>query len=115
MSVLSVLAWGWTEAPRIGYLLFSAWSLLLVCTRWHATRVMTTDKRFLMLFFLLEIATGATSGVLRMVADAPLDVTSWMLLLLQSFLAAYLYYSIPRAFAPGRSRRGHPHHPRRGR
>jgi hypothetical protein len=96
------------QGPRLIYLAFSAYAAWVVCTRWQASRVMTQDKRFLMLFFLLEIATTMTSGVLKISAGVHLDVATWMTVLLQSFLAAYLHYAIPRSYRFWHRRWAHP-------
>jgi hypothetical protein len=102
---MMVLAFVVEQLPRLAYLVFSGYALVLVVTAWPRTRVMTTDKRFLLLFFLLEIATTVTSAALRMWAGTPADPSTWLTVLCQSFLCAYLYYAIPRdggTPAPGR-------------
>lgn len=86
------------QAPRFIFVAFSFYCLLVVVTRWQVTRVMTMDRRFLLLFFVLENLTVIVSGCLKISADVRPDVGTWLSVLTQSFLAAYLYYSIPREY-----------------
>lgn len=82
---------------RIGYVVFSLYSLLVLVSRWRVAKVLTQDRRFLFLFILLEVVSTTTSGLLKIAADAPSDVSVWLTLLTQSFLAAYLHHSVPRS------------------
>lgn len=86
------------NAPRLIYIGFSLYALAVLLTRWQVTRVMTQDRRFLLLFFTLEIVTSIISGTVKTLHDAPVDVSSWITVLTQSFLAAYLYYSVPASY-----------------
>jgi hypothetical protein len=86
------------QMPRLLFTLFSVYCLLVVVTRWQSTRVMTQDRRFLLLFFILENVTVIVSGVLKMQTGIPTDVGTWLSVLMQSFLAAYLHHSIPAEF-----------------
>lgn len=86
------------QIPRLIFVAFSIYGMFVLITRWQVTRVMTVDRRFLFLFFILELSACITSGVLKIQAEVPVDVSSWMTVLSQSFLAAYLYYSVPSSF-----------------
>lgn len=98
------------QLPRLIYVAFSLYALVLLVTRWQASRVMTQDRRFLLLFFLMELANTVLSGVLKLTHEAHVDIATWFTALTQSFLAAYLYYSIPASF-----RRAHYRFTRRSR
>lgn len=91
-------AWWLDQSPRILVIPFAAYGLLVLVMRWRSTRVMTEDRRFLFLFFILQLATALMSACLKVIAGTPSDVSTWLALLTQSFLAAYLHYSIPRSF-----------------
>lgn len=84
--------------PRLLYMAFSLYALVVLITRWQVSRVMTQDRRFLFLFFLLEAAVTILSGVLKIQSGADIDVSAYMTVLTQGFLAAYLHYSIPAHF-----------------
>lgn len=86
------------QLPRLGSLVFCGYALALIVTRWAGTRVMTTDKRFLLLFLVGEIATVALGAGVKIGHGVPTDISSWATVLLQSFLCAYLHYSIPAAY-----------------
>lgn len=86
------------QAPRIIYVAFSVYALFVLIARWRVTRVMTQDRRFLFLFFVMELTASILSGVTKALHDAHLDVSSWVTVLAQGYLAAYLYHSIPASF-----------------
>lgn len=86
------------QIPRLAFITFSVYCLVVVVTRWQTTRVMTQDRRFLLLFFVLENITTITSGSLKIAANIAPDAGTWLTVLSQSFLAAYLHYSIPREY-----------------
>ncbi len=85
----------WT-LPRLVYIAISVYALILVAHRWRATRVMTQERRFLWLFFVLELVTVILSGTLKTLGDTPGDASIWLTVLTQGFLASYLHYAIPR-------------------
>lgn len=84
--------------PRLLYIGFSLYSLVVIATRWQASRVMTMDKRFLLLFFIFNIVSTVVTGVLKIYIGVPPDFTVWLTVLTQSFMTAYLHYSIPPSF-----------------
>ena len=91
MSLVSLLE----QLPRVVYLVFSVYALAVLVTRWPVTRVMTTDRRYLFLFFLLEIATTTLSGALKIAGGVPVDLGTYATVLTQVFLAAYLHHTVP--------------------
>lgn len=86
------------QAPRLASLVFAAYCLFVLVTRWRFTRVLTQDKRFLFMFMALHCLNSVLSAVLKIHAHVQLDYSSWVSLLVQALLAAYLHYSIPRSF-----------------
>lgn len=84
--------------PRLAYMGFSLYALIVLFTRWHVSRVMTQDRRFLLLFFFMEASVTTLSGALKIHAGAAVDMSAYLTVLTQSFLAAYLHYSIPSSF-----------------
>lgn len=84
--------------PRLIYMFFSVYALAVVVTRWQASRVMTQDRRFLLLFFIMECVTTLVSGFLKIELGTPTDMSVMLTILTQSFLAAYLHHSIPAEF-----------------
>lgn len=86
------------QLPRLIFVGFTLYALVVLVTRWPATRVMTQDRRFLFLFFVLETVTVLVSGCLKISHETRIDIGTWLTVLTQSFLAAYLHYSIPPAY-----------------
>lgn len=83
------------QLPRFISLVFSVYCLGVVATRWRTTRILSQDKRFLLLFFILECGTVMTSSILKINMHVGVDVATWLTVQMQAFLAAYLHYSIP--------------------
>lgn len=98
------------QLPRLIYVTFASYSLLLLLVRWRVTRVLTTDRRFLLAGLVLLFANSILSGVLKALAGYPTDVSSWGSVLSLSFLCAYLHYSLPAEY-----RRWHHRYSRRRR
>src|SRR4051794_4059461 len=101
---MGLLAHLYVHLPRLIYVAFSLYGLGLVLFRWQVTRLLTMERRFLLLFFLLELGNTVASGLIKTIVDAPVDPTAWLTVLTQSFLAAYLHYSVPREYRSLRRR-----------
>lgn len=83
------------QLPRFAALVFIAYAVFLVIARWPITRVLTVERRFLLLFFLLELFAAATNTATRLGERSAPTVGTWLAMLTQAFAAAYLHYSIP--------------------
>lgn len=93
------------QLPRLLFAAFSVYCLVVLVTRWRFTRVLTRDRRFLFLFIAGHCLNVILSATLKITAGIPADYATWTTVLVQSFLAAYLHYSIPRDFRSRARRR----------
>jgi hypothetical protein len=83
------------QLPRGIAMAISIYALGLVLFRWTATRVLSQDRRFLLLFFVMELGTNVISGLIKARNGVAVDISTWLTVPMQMFLTAYLHYSIP--------------------
>lgn len=83
------------QLPRLIAMFVSIYCALILLTRWRVTRLMTPDKRFLLLFLVTEVVVVCASVVLKVRAGAPVDPSSWLTVFLQLLLGGYLHHAIP--------------------
>lgn len=86
------------DLPRLIYVAQASWGLVLLLARWRVTRILTPERRFLLLALASLFANHVVSGVLKIVAGTPADTSTWISVWVMGLFLAYVHYSLPPEF-----------------